>query len=299
MRLHVGMTTTSVTAFERATAVRPAGDDRFVAEVDTAWSAPTGPNGGYLAAIAVRALAAGVDPAGERRLRSLTCHYLRPAATGPIELEVRTIRAGRRIASAALTARQDGREVLTALAAFATPGLASAGSWAPPMPDVAPAPAGDAGTLPIADYRRDAGRWIETPQGLPAIVQQLRIAPQLGAAPFSGRTVAPGQAAETGGWIASPEAQPIDAAYVAQLTDFWWPPAFELLTTPAIAPTIDLTIHFRADLPPAGLAPAPVLGWYRSAAAQDGLVEEDGLLFLADGTLLAQSRQLALLAPVG
>jgi hypothetical protein len=41
-----------------------------------------------------------------------------------------------------------------------------------------------------------------------------------------------------------------------------------------------------------------VLGHYRSTAAQGGLVEEDATLFHPDGTLLAQSRQLALLAPV-
>jgi hypothetical protein len=40
-----------------------------------------------------------------------------------------------------------------------------------------------------------------------------------------------------------------------------------------------------------------VLGRFRTAAAVNGTMEEDGELFLADGTLLAQSRQLALLAP--
>jgi hypothetical protein len=102
-----------------------------------------------------------------------------------------------------------------------------------------------------------------------------------------------------GGWIELAERRPIDAAFVALCTDVWWPPSLEPLSRAAGAPTIDLTIHFRADLPPGGLDPEPVLGRFESSAAIGGLVEEDGVLFLADGTLLAQSRQLALLTPVG
>lgn len=272
---------------------------RFTATVDPGWEAPTGPNGGYLAAILIRALEAAVAPQDERRLRSLTVHYLRTAATGPLELEVRIVRSGRRMSSATVSARQDGREVLMGLAAFAVPGLPTAAEWAPSMPDAGAPPAPDAPAVPAQDYRRDAGAWIAPFPGMPPIVRQLRLSPRLGGLPFSGRLPRDGAAAASGGWIGSPEDQPIDAAYLAQLTDFWWPPAFEAVTTPVAAPTIDLTIHVRADLPPGGLAAAPVLGRYVSTTAADGFVEEDAALFHPDGTLLAQSRQLALLAPVG
>ena len=40
-----------ITRFEMATAVEPLGDGRYNALCDVAWSAPRGPNGGYLAAI--------------------------------------------------------------------------------------------------------------------------------------------------------------------------------------------------------------------------------------------------------
>jgi hypothetical protein len=88
----------------------------------------------------------------------------------------------------------------------------------------------------------------------------------------------------------------LDTALVALFTDAWWPPALEPLSEPAGAPTIDLTIHFRADLPRDGLADQPVLGRYVSNAAAGGMVEEDGVIWAADGTVLAQSRQLALFA---
>ena len=74
------------TAFARATAVAPQGEGRYRADVVADWSAPTGPNGGYLAAILVRALEGELAPAGERRLRSLTVHYLRTAALGPLAI---------------------------------------------------------------------------------------------------------------------------------------------------------------------------------------------------------------------
>lgn len=288
----------ATTAFQRATAVTPLGDGRYDAAVDPGWEAPTGPNGGYLAAILVRALEAELAPAGERRLRSLTVHYLRRPETGPLQVRVRTLRAGRRTASATVAATQDGREVQVGVAAFAAPGLQSAATWAPAPPDAGPPPAPDAPSVAADRYRRDASAWIAPFPGMPPITSQLRLSPRLGGLPFSGRLPRDGAAAGTGGWIGSPEDQPVDAAYLAQLTDFWWPPAFEAVDRPVAAPTLDLTIHVRADLPPGGLAASPVLGEYRSAAAQDGLVGEDARLFLPDGTLLAESRQLALLAPV-
>ncbi len=289
--------TLATTAFERATAVARDGVG-LVADVDLDWAAPTGPNGGYLAAIVVRAIEAEADPASERQLRSLSLQYLRTAAEGPLELDVRTIRAGRRLASVAVTARQQGRDVLTGFATLATRGLDEVGQWAPPMPEVSGAPVAEAGAVPIDRFDRAGDHWLELPPGLPPIVGQLRIAPRVGAGPYTGRTVAPGEPVETGGWMGSPEPQRIDAAYLSQLTDFWWPPAFEVMTAPAIAPTIDLTIHVQTDLPAGGLDPAAVLGLYRTSVAASGLAEEDGTLYLPDGTLLARSRQLALLAPL-
>ncbi len=287
------------TEFDRATALRPIAEGRYAGDVEDGWGAPPGPNGGYLAAIVTRAMQEQIAPAGERQLRTLSTHYLRPARPGEVEIEVTTMRAGKRFSTAQATVSQGGKEIITALGAFSVAGLPAAATWTPPLPAVAPAPPRDAGRLPPDEYSRDSDAWIAPTPEMPSIVHRVKIAPRLGGTPFSGRELAPGEAAETGGWIELPAPRAIDAVYVALLADVWWPPSLEPLTTPAIAPTIDLTIHLRADLPPGGLPDQPVLGRFRTSAAVNGTMEEDGELFLADGTLLAQSRQLALLTPIG
>jgi acyl-CoA thioesterase len=286
-------------AFEDATAVVALGDGRFEAQIDPGWSSPTAANGGYLAAILVRAIQQHADPQAERQLRSLACHYLRPVPAGPMEVEVELTRAGRRVSNVKVTARQNGKDVIAALAALAVPDIPAAGTWAPAPPPAAPAPPRDATATEQPDrYRRDdAAHWLGRVKGMPPMFQRVNVAPRFGGVPFSGDQPEPGEAPETGGWIALPEPRPIDAAWVAMCTDIWWPPGFQPLGRPAIAPTIDLTIHIRADIPPEGLPDAPILGWYRSTAARGGLMEEDAALFLPDGTLLAHSRQLAIFMP--
>jgi acyl-CoA thioesterase len=272
--------------FDRAIAVEPRGDGRYGALVDPGWGAPMGPNGGYLAAIAVRALEAELDPAGDRRLRSLTCHFAKRPAEAPIDLDVELVRTGRRMTFSRLSARQEGDEVLTALAAFAVPGLPEVAAWSPPPPDVEPPPP-------------EGGDWAAWDDRMPALMRRVRIAPRIGGTLFSGRPLEPGEGPATGGWIELAEQRGVDTAFVALCTDVWWPPALEPLTEPAGAPTVDLTIHFRADLPPGGLPDQPLLGRFTTSAAAGGFVEEDGVVFAADGTLLAHSRQLALFVPLG
>jgi hypothetical protein len=288
----------ALSEFQRGTSVRELAPGRYVADVDPGWGTPIGPNGGYVAALVVRALEAGVNPLGERRLRSLTCHYLRTPALGELELDVELVRSGRRFATGQLGARQGGKQVLLALASFAIPDLEVEASWTPLVPEVAPAPARDAGESNPEDGLRHDDLWLPRNRGPGTLAERMLLSPRFGAGrPFAAAPVTPGRGIETGGWLVLGDPQPVDSACVALYADAWWPPAFEALTKPAAMPTIDLTIHIRADIPPEGLPDQPILGRYRSNAATGGLVEEDGELFLADGTLLAQSRQLALLSP--
>ena len=85
---------------------------------------------------------------------------------------------------------------------------------------------------------------------------------------------------------------PLDAPPIAVLADAWFPAPWPRLQELAPAPTIDLTVHFRAPLP---LPDSLLLGRFRSRLVRDGFFEEDGELWAPDGTLVAQSRQLGLL----
>jgi acyl-CoA thioesterase len=267
-----------VADFERDTAVRAVADapGRFAAEISPAWGVPHGPNGGYVAAIMLRAMQAAIaDP--ERAPRSLTLHYLRPPAAGPCEVAVEVERAGRTLTSLSARVLQDGQPMVVALGAFAG-GFPTAADYASPAPDVPPP---------------EALRVVPADAGLPPIAQRTALAPVFGPRALSGA-----DEALVGGWLRLAEPRVADAAAIAFYCDAWVPSPFPRLTEPAPAPTIDLTIHFRARLPHAGMAPGdPVLARFASSTSRDGLFEEDGEIWAPDGTLLAQSRQLAILMP--
>jgi acyl-CoA thioesterase len=270
----------TATSFNAATAVAAAGPGRYEAVCDTAWSAPRGPNGGYLAAIVLRAIEAEAADAA-RAPRSLTCHFLRPPADGPVRIEVALEREGRSVSVLSARLLQDDRLCVVALAALSV-GFPSPAEWSRPAPDAPPPQAVQ--PWPAFD-------------GAPPIAHRVLARPVFGAPPLS---AAP--EALTGGWLllADPPSGAGDAALLAFYADAWLPAPFTRLAAPVAAPTVDLTVHFRAPGATAALdAGAPVLARFRSETSAGGFFEEDGELWAPDGTLLAQSRQLALLVAPG
>ena len=270
------MSQAALSEFDRATAVQPLGDGAYAASMDTGWWVVRGPNGGYVAAVMLRALA---DAAGDadRAPRSLTVHYASAPAEGPVRIETTVERRGRSLSSLAARMTQDDELVALALAAFSAP-------W-PDRHDF------DGLTPPLVG-RPGEGALPDRPRELlPPIAQRWDFRGTLGAAPFAGA-----DEAETGGWLRLAEPRVADSLVVAAMTDAWFPAAFTRLTEPVALPTIDLTIHFRAPLPLAGARPDDwFLAAFRSRQAREGFVEEDGEIWSASGELVAQSRQLALM----
>ena len=271
------MTAEAGIEFDRATAVAPLGEGAWAAACDPGWFAGPGPNGGYLAAIVLRAMVAALgDP--DREPRSLTCHYLRPPAAGPVRIDATVERSGR--ATSTLTARlsQDARQCVLAVAALGV--------------DV-PGPAEYAGAPPAVAAPEDIPPLRGSDSGL-AMVERFDVRPALGAEPFAGA----GEAL-TGGWLQFAQPRALDAIALAMLADAWWPAPWVRLRERVAAPTIDLTVHFRAPRAAAALEPgAPVLVVFRSTTAAAGFFEEDGELWTREGVLLAHTRQLALLNPL-
>ena len=121
----------------------------------------------------------------------------------------------------------------------------------------------------------------------PPFTQRLSMQHRFGEPPFSGA-----ERGEAGGWLGLRERRELDAAAIAMLADAWFPAPWPRLAELAPAPTIDLTVHYRAPLP---LPDSLLLGRFTSDLVRDGFFEEDGALWTPDGTLVAQSRQLGLL----
>lgn len=71
-----------------------------------------GPNGGYLAAIALRAAGAATPL---RRPATFSCQYLSVAEFGSVDLHVRTLRAAKRAAALAVSMTQKGNAILEAI----------------------------------------------------------------------------------------------------------------------------------------------------------------------------------------
>jgi acyl-CoA thioesterase len=80
------------------------------------------------------------------------------------------------------------------------------------------------------------------------------------------------------------------------MLDVWYPAPFVALSEPAMAPTLEYTVHFPRELPLAG-EPGPDWALARLSAGQaiDGHFSEDGELWSRSGVLLARCRQMALL----
>ena len=86
----------------------------FSAAVADGWRAGRGPHGGYLAAMMLRTLEASVeDPA--RTPRSLTIHFVRAPATGPVTITTVLEREGRSVSTLSARLEQDGRLMALAL----------------------------------------------------------------------------------------------------------------------------------------------------------------------------------------
>jgi acyl-CoA thioesterase len=266
--------------FESDTAVRSLADGVFAAEIEKRWWIVVGPNGGYVAAILLRAMNAAV-PQADRRPRSLTVHYTAPPKQGPARIATTVEREGGRLSTVTARLEQDGRLCALALGAFSSPRDALSFREIE-MPDVPP-----------PDRCARIKRRSEVP--IP-IHGRYEMRPCLGATLFT-----ESHRAETGGWIRLTDPHPTDSAIVTAVTDAWPPAIFARMSAeadPISVPTIDLSVHFRTSLPPCESARAGENPYYlvrfRSTTSCDGFIEEDGEVWSEDGTLLAQSRQLAI-----
>lgn len=274
------MTKESTTRFDADTAVTLVAPGLYRGSIDRGWWIINGPNGGYVAAIVLRALMEAVNDA-QRAPRSLTLHYLRPPAEGPVDVAVTLERVGRTLTTATARLAQGDRLLALAIGAFASSrsGFSFEDRAMPSLPSVDSCERfRDKYPSSVELQKRYDSRWgLGDPLG-------------------SGSS-----RALIGGWIRFDEPRVTDALAVAAFTDAFAPAVFTRAgergggNSIGPVPTIDLTIHFRAALPLASHTFGEhCAAMFTSSWSREGFLEEDGELWSPDGVLLAQSRQLAI-----
>jgi acyl-CoA thioesterase len=258
--------------FDDDTALHLAAGGAYEGNVSETWWTPRGPLGGYVMALLQRAMEAAVDDPA-RQARSVTVHFLRPPAAGPVTVHPRVEREGRSLSTVSARMEQGGKLVALALGAFSSP-------WESPLFDESPAPEVEP-PGPRAPAAGPRGR------NAPPFASLLTMQPRFGAPPFSGT-----DEALAGGWIGLVEERPVDALTILVLADAWYPAPWPRLEALAPSPTVEMTVHFRAPMP---LADGLLLGRFRSKLVRDGFFDEEGELWTPEGELVAGSRQLGLL----
>ncbi len=271
-------------SFDDDIAVRPSGEGHFTAEVREGWDVRGNPHGGYLLAMVARAAGAVLaqpDPV------SVSATYLAPPRFGPAELTVTVLRAGKRQSTATVRLTQDGVERLDAVVTFGTLGTEPSEILLPDA--VAPALPDPAECLPADAIGSIDGQPINLHERL-----HLRLHPETGWI-----TDAPTGVPELHGWLSiAPDAERPSGRsarhnpYALLLfTDGIPPSLLEAIGRQgAHTPTMQLTTHLFAQP-----APGWIQGRFRTRVRAGSLIDEDGELWDSAGTLVATTRQLALL----
>lgn len=249
------------------------GDGRHQVHLTADWNtANQTPNGGYILALLQHATmleAAHPDPL------SIAITYFRPAVVGEAEVRVREVRVGRRVSTYDAILVQNDKEI--AHAVVSTHDWSATGS-VEHIPHRAP-------QIPAPEDCRDAGELI--PVGMVPILDRYHYR----AAEIPGwLTGSPSGVTEALSWIRAADERPIDALLAGAMVDAFPPVTAEI--GHLASSTIQLTVHYRRK-PEASVW---ALGHVTSRHVIAGYHDEDVELWDERGRLIAQSRQIAILA---
>ena len=248
---------------------------RFRTEVHPGWDIGGNANGGYVLALAGRAMTAAMG----RPPLSVTAHDLAPSPPGECEVTVTTVRAGGRLATCAASLVQSGRELIRVLGTFGTPTDRGHHYVDGGPPDLPP-------------YRECVTRAAATPSDgsdFPASGLMDRLAVRMHPDSLGFVAGTPTGRAETSGWFAFAQEEPIDEIGLLLAADAMAPAVFNSGLPMGWVPTVELTVHVRARP-----APGPLRCRFSTRFVAGGTLEEDGEIWDSADVLVAQSRQLAL-----
>lgn len=258
------------TEFDDDTAIHPDGDGRWQATIADRWHIGAGPNGGFMASYPLKAMF-DISPFPDPL--TMTTHFLQRPAYAPATIEAAIVHAGKAHAYLEAKLTQEHGAVLTALAVFGTYRRSDT-----TLIDAKPPLATPPHEVPL----------IPTPEGMPFVERfRYRVPVEQYQAVWDPTPAPP----LVFGWVQLADGRPLDPVAVPLFMDSFPPAVFPPLG-PGLAPTIELTVHFRNR---------PRTPWhlaeFRTRFLTGGYMEEDGELWDEDGRLVAQSRQLARFTP--
>ena len=241
-------------------------------ELGTDWSYGAGVlHGGWLLETLA---AAALDRTGHPHPLAVSAQFSSRADIGVAQVEVERVREGRSVSSLRARLLQEGRAKVDVLL---TAGTLPGSDVAPYRLDAAPP------ELPDPDDCVTSG----PPPGHPrnGITEQLDV----GVDPATGGFLQgrPGGGTEVRAWVRSATGREPDPLLLLTVADALPPVTFELGLAGWV-PTIELTVHLRAQ-------PAP--GWLRcvqrATVLHGGFLDEECQVWDSAGRLVAQARQLA------
>lgn len=255
-----------MTIFDQTTTIEfdAADPSRALITLPEAWSSLMGAHGGFVTALAVRAVESRLTV---QRVRTVSTSFLRPVALGQTTLTIRALREGRSLSTFEVTLEQQGRQVTTTRITAAVP--AEGVQWDQALP--LPIPTVDQClTVPGPPGIRhlDHGVGVLDPAHLP---------------------LTRSEEAVLQGHIRPAEPRPIDAAWLAMVLDYFPPAAWTKVDPPTGGVSVDYTVHIHRTIPDS-LADDHWLGVrFRAEVSSEGLSLEHGSVAGPDGTVLAES----------
>ena len=240
----------------------------YHARIANGWDIFGNANGGYLLAIAARAMTDAtqrIDPI------TITGHFLAPGRTGDLDVELEVVREGRQFATSRATLLAGETPLVLAtgicgdLSTMSGPTMMSLVHPELPPPEDC---IFDSAFSPRFAQRVDMRfhpEDVEYLNGAPSGTMQMR------------------------GWFRLRNEEPLDTIALICVGDAFPPTIFNAGLPPAWTPTLEYTVHVRRRPAPGWLACA-----FETRALDHGFLEEDGTVWDSEGQLVAQTRQLAI-----
>ncbi|MCE2855017.1 MAG: thioesterase family protein [Ilumatobacteraceae bacterium] len=263
--------------FNEAVSVSELGTGSYFTPIPDGWDIMGNANGGFLLARVANAMCVA---SGRNDPVSVTMHYLAPApASDEYVTDVEVVKAGRTLSTVSASLRRGATNIARAIGSFGDVDAQREPIHVTMSPPDIP---------PVDDCvaRRDNSPLV------PAL--QNRLTTYLHPDDVGFATGNPPRVARMRGWLEFADGTPMSTLGLLLAADAFPPTLFNLFGMQGWVPTVELTVHVRAQP-----SPGPVQCVFTTHVVQGGMLEEDGQIWDSSGTCVALSRQIALAPRLG